>query len=94
MIQRDKVSVMSSGPVVMKQRGVAVHVGDEEVLGFLDRFVGGRDGVGGIITTTTPAAGAAGSSTSSTNTTATVPPTGIALLKRVQRDFKGLPPQE
>lgn len=72
-------------PVVMKQRGVAVHVGSDEVLGFLDRFVE-RDA-----TISSTAGGASSTTNTGANTTTN---TGLALLRRVQRDFKGLPPQE
>ena len=76
-----------NAPVVVHRTGAAHHCSKDEVLQFLDAFVQSKES---IIDTQAPGSGAAGESAMlslDTNLSS-----ALAQLKRVQRDFKGLPP--
>lgn len=95
------ISTTLNTPIVIHKRGEPTHLSKDEVMQFLDKFIsekellvasGGIESIGG--------GGGAGSGTgngtgSSTNTMLGMDAglsSSLAQLKRIQRDFKGLPP--
>lgn len=87
-------------PIVMHKIGKTKHVSKDEILSFLDKFITEKESLEGI--TSTPAT-TEDSTTTETNTTTTTSvgainidtnlSSAVSQLKRIQRDFKGLPPQ-
>ena len=76
-----------NAPVVVHRTGAAHHCSKDEVLQFLDAFVQSKES---IIDTQAPGTSSNGESAMlslDTNLSS-----ALAQLKRVQRDFKGLPP--
>lgn len=69
-----------NAPVVLHATGEAQHVSKDEVLEFLDGFISEKESLIG-------ADGSAGSINGDISLS-----TALSQLKRIQRDFKGLPP--
>ena len=76
-----------NAPVVVHRTGAAHHCSKDEVLQFLDAFVQSKES---IIDTQAP--GTASNGESAMLSLDTNLSSALAQLKRVQRDFKGLPP--
>lgn len=86
-------------PIVMHKIGKAKHVSKDEILSFLDKFIAEKESLEGI--TNTPATTEVSNTEDNVTTTTSISAinidtnlsSAISQLKRIQRDFKGLPPQ-
>ena len=85
-------------PIVMHKIGKTKHVSKDEILTFLDKFIIEKESLEGI--TNTPATTEVSNTDDNVTTTSvsainidTNLSSAISQLKRIQRDFKGLPPQ-
>ncbi|KAG0660030.1 hypothetical protein C6P45_001701 [Maudiozyma exigua] len=89
-------------PIVMHKIGKTKHVSKDEILSFLDKFITEKESLEGITSTPATTEDSTTSSTSADTTTTTSVSainidtnlsSAVSQLKRIQRDFKGLPPQ-
>lgn len=80
-------------PVVMHTTGAPQHVSKEEVLHFLEKFITEKESF--LETSTTSIIDAETGETSGSSTVVNIDTnltSAVSQLKRLQRDFKGLPP--
>jgi len=89
-------------PIVMHRVGKPQHVSKDDVLGFLEKFITEKESIESVTAAATAVSvdstvvdGESLSTTSSTGAMLSIDTnlsSAISQLKRVQRDFKGLPP--
>ena len=92
------ISTTLNTPIVIHKRGEPTHLSKDEVMQFLDKFISEKEllvASGGIESIGGASSGSGSGNAGSTNTMLSMDAglsSSLAQLKRIQRDFKGLPP--